>query len=352
MTQNSSQVLWGGKLGMKTTVRYDDIREFELKPGSALTTYLQLTQSDVKEYFLSGSPLSESNCPACLNSERNEAFTKFGLKYWECSHCKSLYISPRPAESTIDEYYQKSEARRFWAQQFLPETESKRREKLFKPRVQWIIDTVEEYFPSAQRVTSINDIHPPFIAELIESSYFKEINIINPKTGLKQINNEQQEVRLIEDSFEDIPTPSDAVTLFEVIDRLADVEAFFNTLEKMLVPGGLCFLTTISISGFDLQVLWEKSSSIFPPDRINVLSTEGLMLLFERHGFECIELSTPGLLDIQIVANAYKKDPQLNLPRFVKYLLENRDIDALQSFQEFLQMNRLSSFTRIAAQKK
>lgn len=339
---------------MKTIVQYDDIREFELKPSALLNAYLQLTQSDVKEYFLDGSALLDCNCPACLSSERNKGFVKFGLQYWECANCKTLYISPRPDESSIDEYYKGSKARKFWNEQLSTATEAKRRDKIFKPRVQWIIETIEEYLPSAQRFSSINATHRPFLEELIESSYFKEITIINPRTDLDQTSYQKKGGRFIEKPIESISmdNSADATSLFEVIDRLSDVDSLFRALEGMLVPGGLCFLTTISISGFDLQVLWEKSNSIFPPDRINVFSTEGLVILFERHGFECIELSTPGLLDIEIVANAYKENPLMDLPRFVKYLLDKRDINAHQSFQQFLQMNRLSSFTRIVLRKK
>lgn len=337
---------------MKTIVQYDDIREFELKPSTPLNTYLQLTQSDVKAYFLDGPALLDCNCPACLASERNKSFIKFGLQYWECANCKTLYISPRPEESAINEYYQRSKARRFWNEQFSTATEAKRKEKIFRPRVQWIIETIEEYLPSAQRFSSINSIHRPFLEELIESNYFKEITLINPRFDLDQANYQKKGVQLIEGPIEAISNPSDAISLFEVIDRLSDVNSFFRALDSILVPGGLCFLTTISISGFDLQVLWEKSNSIFPPDRINVFSTEGLMLFSERHGFECIELSTPGLLDVEIVANAYKENPSLDLPRFLKYFLDKRDTNAHQSFQEFLQLNRLSSFTRIVVRKK
>jgi len=339
---------------MKTIVQYDDIREFELKPSTSLNTYLQLTKGDVKSYFLDGAALSDCKCPACLSGERNKCFIKFGLQYWECANCKTLYISPRPDESAINEYYKSSKARRFWNEQLAAATEAKRREKLFKPRVQWIIETIEEYLPSAQRFVDINTIHRPFLAELIESNYFKEITILNPKISLEPADYQQKGVRLVEKPIDALPPDNlfDGVTLFEVIDRLSNVGSFFSALEGIIVPGGLCFLTTISISGFDLQVLWEKSNSIFPTDRINVFSLEGLMLLFERHGFDCLELSTPGLLDIEVVANAYRENPSLDLPRFVKYMLNNRGSSTLQSFQEFLQLNRLSSFTRMVLRKK
>jgi len=339
---------------MKTIVQYDDIREFELKPSTPLNTYLKLTQGDVRSYFLGGAALSDCQCPACLSGDRSKSFTKFGLQYWECTGCGTVYVSPRPDDSLINEYYKSSKARQFWNQQLATATEAKRRETLFKPRVQWIIEAVEEYLPSAWRFADINTIHHPFLAELIESDYFREITVLNPKIALEEADYQKRGIRIVEKPIDALPPDNlfDGVSLFEVVDRLSDVDAFFSALEGVIVPGGLCFLTTISISGFDLQVLWERSNSIFPPDRINVPSLEGLVLLSERHGFDCLELSTPGLLDIEVVANAYKEDPSINLPRFVRYILDNRDPGTLQSFQEFLQLNRLSSFTRMVLRKK
>ena len=332
---------------MRMAVQYDDVREFELKPSALLKTYLQLTESDIGTYFLEGAKLLVCNCPACLSTERNKSFTKFGLQYWECAHCKTLYISPRPEESA-------SKARKFWEEELSRATEAKRREKIFRPRVEWIIEIIEEYLPHAKRFFSINTIHHPFIEELVESNYFKEITILNPKVNLDRINYQKRKAQFVEKPINTLSLNNlaDGVSLFEVVDRLSDVDSFFRALGRILSVGGLCFLTTISVSGFDVQVLWEKSNSIFPPDRINAFSIEGLTILFERHGFECLELSTPGLLDIEMVANAYKEDPSLDLPRFVKYLLDNRGSTTHQSFQEFLQMNRLSSSTRIVLRKK
>lgn len=336
---------------MKITVQYDDIRGFELKPSETLTTYLRMTQDDVKTFLINQGGLSDCDCPACLSGRRTEAFHKFGLRYCLCNDCGTLYVSPRPTEQAIDHYYRNSAAHQFWNEQLSAATQAKRREKLFRPRVQWIVDTLEEYFPSARRICDVNTIHRPFIDELIASDRFSQIVSINPFADLHPVAREGQTVEIIEAPIDSCNSTADAVTLLEVLDRLSDVNSFCRALAKLMVPGGVCFLTTISVSGFDLQVLWDKSDSVFPPDRMNVLSTEGLLTLLERHGFECIELSTPGLLDVQIVAGALKENPDIEAPRFVKYLLSNRDEDAHQSFQEFLQMNRLSSFTRLVFQK-
>jgi hypothetical protein len=100
-----------------------------------------------------------------------------------------------------------------------------------------------------------------------------------------------------------------------------------------------------------LQVLWDKSKSIFPPDRINLISTEGFTKLFEKSGFKIIEISTPGQLDIELVKNELKSNKNLKLPRFISYMLENRDENSRYAFQEFLQRFNLSSHIRIAAKK-
>ena len=74
--------------------------------------------------------------------------------------------------------------------------------------------------------------------------------------------------------------------------------------------------------------------------------------MFKRNGFEIIELSTPGQLDVDLVKNAIKNNPNLKISRFVTYLLQKRDEDSHRSFQEFLQRYKLSSHVRIAAIKK
>jgi hypothetical protein len=98
--------------------------------------------------------------------------------------------------------------------------------------------------------------------------------------------------------------------------------------------------------------LWDKAESIFPPDRLNVFSVEGLRTLFERWNFECLEFSTPGLLDVEIVEKAMARNPAVSVTRFTEYLLTNRDRETKMNFQQFLQKNLLSSYGRILLRKK
>jgi hypothetical protein len=100
-----------------------------------------------------------------------------------------------------------------------------------------------------------------------------------------------------------------------------------------------------------LQVLWKDAPNLYPPDRLNIFSPQGLKALFKRNGFECIEFSTPGVLDVEIVAKAVLHNPKVYC-RFAEYLVKSGDCQLRQAFQNFLQKEQLSSLGRILIQKK
>ena len=86
-------------------------------------------------------------------------------------------------------------------------------------------------------------------------------------------------------------------------------------------------------------------------ERINLLSFEGMNALIEKVGeLEILEFSTPAVLDIP---NLESKLKQTEGNTFFKYILEVRkDENLLESFQDFLQLNRLGSYGRLVLRKK
>ena len=111
-------------------------------------------------------------------------------------------------------------------------------------------------------------------------------------------------------------------------------------------------MASTTSSGFEYQVLGEHSPNIIPIDRVNLLSLEALTGQVERAGFEIIEVSTPGRLDVEIVQKAFEKDPSIPLHPFWQYIFCHRDVHAMHSLQEYLQQYQLSSHVRIAAIKR
>ena len=114
----------------------------------------------------------------------------------------------------------------------------------------------------------------------------------------------------------------------------------------VVAPGGLAVFTGLGIDGFDIQILWDKSKSIFPPHHINFMSVDGFYRLFKRAGFKGVEVVTPGKLDLDIVLNNREFVTKEN--RFVKTLL-SRGEEALDELQNFLAKYKLSSHCWILA---
>ncbi|MFH1379218.1 MAG: methyltransferase domain-containing protein [bacterium] len=339
---------------MKHVVLNDTGSQSEFKPDVMFDRYLSMTEKEVKKIFQKKN-LKKTSCPACTHAKSSPVFKKSGFQYVECTRCRSVYMSPRPGDEQIKKYYLNSSAIAFWHSKLAKNTQDTRKEKIYEPRLRWIKTRTEEYMPEAESLADVNTRDNRFIRELIESDYFSDNILLNPFCKTTDIaGNLSPKARII-DSFKKPAVnerPIDVIAAFEAIDIVSDVDMLMKKINAQLTAHGLVFLTTISISGFDLQVLWEDSRSIFPPDRINVLSQKGLEMLFARNGFEIIEYSTPGILDLDMVKSAMKKSKNISIPRFVKTMLELGHEHLIHDFQEFLQINRLSSFVRAVLRKK
>jgi SAM-dependent methyltransferase len=338
---------------MKTVVSIQDLLELEIKPNDLLAHFYQLTEESIREQLLSSSDFYSISCPACQSIEHEIAFEKLGFIYRQCRVCSSLYVSPRPTEKALTAYYLHSSASQFWRERILPTTELARREKIIQPRVQWVFDGLAEYVTDAQTGIDLSSYGYLFVQDLLQTSE-KPLRLVaaSPFAGV-DFAHPLKSVKVLPSSLDDLGalSPVDFVTAFDMFDRCADLQVFVGSVYKVLRAGGLLFLTAPSVSGFDLQMLWDRSPHLTPPDRLNVLSIEGFANLFAAPKWEICELSTPGMLDVEAVRGVIHNDQTLPWHRFVRYLLEHRSNEAHVAFQEYLQKYRLSSFARLVVRK-
>jgi hypothetical protein len=119
----------------------------------------------------------------------------------------------------------------------------------------------------------------------------------------------------------DLPNGPKAFVSFELFEHLYDPATFLRQLSSLMASGDLFIFTTLSGSGVDIQALWEDSKSVTPPHHLNFLNPRSVALLLARLGFENLAITTPGKLDIDILANnrAAIKD------RFLADLCRHRD---------------------------
>lgn len=333
---------------MKRVVLCDDLREDEIRPEPLYREYQALLESDSQALFQDKQALIAVNCPGC-EGRPVVAFERWGAQYCRCPACDSLFVSPRPSEGRLGAFYQESGAVRFWRQKFTTATAEARNHRLFQPRFHWLLSVKDQYCPSAEVVVDYHSKYPGFLETLCNSGEFRRVAILRPDfgsgdwsmpAGIEQAEEPQR-----------LNGQAGLFTAFEVLERLFDPRTFLNQAREVCLPGGILVLTTTTCSGFEYQVLGAHAPNLNPPDRLNLFSIETLTRMLEECGFELLELSTPGRLDVEIVRKTLEANPELPVSSFWRYFFQHRGEGARHSLQEFLQQYQLSSHVRVAARK-
>ena len=114
------------------------------------------------------------------------------------------------------------------------------------------------------------------------------------------------------------------------------------------------FRDRLSHKLFDLSMatdLGRHSKAVSPPHHLNFLSRQGVSMLLARCGLDEVEFSTPGTLDVDIVANTLRDDPEIIVGQFEKWLSVYSSEAVKNSFQELLVAQKLSSHMWVWARK-
>ncbi|MGE3342178.1 MAG: class I SAM-dependent methyltransferase [Vicinamibacterales bacterium] len=318
------------------------VTEEEIRPRQIFDDYLALARRDAAAFFGEG-PRTPIACPACAGMDAQPRFVKLGFTYVQCPGCRTLFVSPRPDARAFSRFYREGESVRFWTTDFYRKTEEARREKLIRPKARRLVDLVAglrpDWAPAA--LIDVGAGYGIFAEEMRALRPDWRLMAIEPGPSLAEACR-RRGLEVIEAFLEDLdsaalPPGPRLVTCFELLEHVHDPLAFCRALTR-LAAGGLVVLTTLSGTGFDIQVLGEASKAVHPPHHVNFFNPDSITRLFTRAGLQPVSVETPGLLDVDIVAR------QLESVRdgFLRDLVGGAD-DAKAAFQSFLANNRLSS---------
>ena len=333
---------------MERAIIHSDLKKQEIQPQLLLEKYFDLLSIDIKK-ILSRYSLKSSSCPVSGEKEVQNSFTKMGMQYQVSQTLGNIYLSPRPNMEMLKQFYQESPARKFWLTELWPETQEARQEKIILPQLEWAHGFITQY--TYERKLLLAEFLPNHWGYynsakefFTESKYILVDPLFDPDISNVDVQNSYMLDEVAESYI-------DAVFLFEALDRSINP---FNLLQKVinsLKPGGLCFITCLLSSGFEVLALGHKSEIFVPPERMNLLSYEGMNALIENiNGFDVLEFSTPGVLDIP---NYIKQIEEVINSYFSHYIFRKRqDSELLNSFQDFLQTNCLGTFGRLVLRKQ
>ena len=333
---------------MERATLQSDLTKKEILPQPLLDQYLALIKEDIKK-MLPVESMQDASCPVSGEQEVRESFQKMEMEYRVSQTLGNIYLSPRPSMDLLTTFYHKSSARKFWLTELWPQTREVREEKVILPQLEWAQGFISQYFSRRKLL----------MVEFLPSNwcYYQSARYIWPEAKY-QLNDLLFDLKIAKG---EVSTPVlcdntkgstlDVALLFEALDRSVNPTEIIKKVNNMLKPGGLCFITCLLSSGFEVNVLGQASGIFIPPVRMNILSFEGMNALIDKvTGFEVLEFSTPGVLDIP---NVVKKLDLVDNATFFYYLFKQRDdTELVSSFQNFLQLNRLGTFGRLVLRKK
>ena len=332
---------------MERAVIHSDLKKQEIQPQLLLKKYLSLLKEDIKEMLPVGS-LQEATCPVTGEREVQESFWKMDMQYLVSRTYGNIYLSPRPVMDVLQAFYRESDARKFWLTKLWPQTQDVRLGKIILPQLEWAQGFISQYFSGSKLcMAEYLPNHWGYYngaKDLFHESDYKLVEpLFDPSTAREKVSDSEMINKVDDNSL-------DVAFLFESLDRSIEPFVILQKVFNSLKPGGLCFITCLLSSGFEVQVLGQESEIFVPPERMNLFSYEGINALTDKvGGFEVLEFSTPGVLDIP---NVIKQLDQVNDALFFQYILKNRqDMELVSSFQDFLQINRLGTFGRLVLKK-
>lgn len=326
------------------------MKEEDIRPSDLIEEKDKLWQEDIEEMLLLKNQFKEVPCPACRSKNFNHQFDKNEFSFVKCQECMTLFINPRPSADMLKDFYQNSKCIKFWNDKIFPISDIKRRENIFKPRAERVIEICRQQKIPTNVLIDVGAGFGTFCEEVAKLKIFEKIIAIEPSTGLAE-SCRSKGIEVIEKSVEEAKIDeANVITNFELIEHLFDPRIFIEECYKKLSEGGLFILTTPNINGFDLVVLGKEADGIAGPNHINYFNPESLSILLKNAGFKILEIQTPGQLDANIVRNKIL-GKKVKVSRFLQQILIDNWETTGENFLKFLVENKLSSHMWIIAKK-
>ncbi len=329
--------------------------EKEIRPPNVLVGQQIAIRQDIGFLLSRYDQFVKTACPACRGVTTKPHLAKHGFTYDLCNSCGTVFMNPRAPEAVLADFYRASANYAYWNKYIFPASATVRRERIFRPRVEKIIDICERHTIRMGVLVEIGSGFGTFLEEMTLKGAFETVLGIEPTPDLARTCREKGlkiVERTVEEAARDGTLPqADVIVSFEVIEHLFDPGAFVEYCGRLLVPGGVFVSTCPNWEGFDLQVLGTVSDAI-DHEHVNYFTPSSIATLCRDRGLIPLGIETTGELDAEIVRNKVLEGRfSLDSNPFLKRVLVDRWEDLGGSFQEFLKKSNLSSNMTIVAIK-
>jgi SAM-dependent methyltransferase len=311
------------------------IRIDDLHPDATYPEEQRLAEDFVR-FKAPPSPPGLEPCPVCGSARHEIFFQRFGRDYALCPRTWTVALASEPDPEVLTAYFQDSDLARFRASETYQLNVAKRRAHLWDSQIEWVRQRLRRHLGPGR--FSVLDWGPKAAGRLplvAAADFVSDFFVMDPLPPLAP---------------RPAQAPCDVVLLFDALQRFWRPAELLRRINDHIRPGGLLFLTLRSGSGFDVLTLGGRNTTIFPFDHVSLPSVAGLRLLADQAGFEVLELTTPGQLDVSIVEQSRDSIPLSQY--FQRYVMSQCDEAMQERLQAFLQRNNLSSHIQAVVRKK
>jgi hypothetical protein len=339
---------------MKTKISIQEISELDLKPRAIVDRWRLMVSDEIQRTWADKSGWQKTSWTGSKIRESRYAFTHQNFEYVENLGCGSIYTSMRPTESELWSWYRDSKSAIFWRSELLAISQESRFEHLHRPRADWIMETISENSICTRNILDVSMNCRPMLdvldQDLLGVKQIIAAGIVSDLEGVSQNNIVVKPLKA--GSYVDVGS-ADIIIACDSLDKSYDFWGGITSFEKILSPGGLLFITIPVASGFEIQSLWDRSPSILPPDKLNIPSIKCLKDFFSDNCWEIVELSTPGIFDLDVIEKVVRSSAVEEWPRsLISIINATQNKNERAAFVEFLQSSRMSSIARIVVRKK
>lgn len=330
------------------------LTEKDIRPAQLMAKQRIAALTDVGRMLSRCSEFVLVDCPACGADAHVPKFEKNGMSYVECKKCQTFYVNPRPPSEVLEWFYRGSPNYAYWNEVIFPASEAARRERIFVPRVDRLLDLCQKYQVDTNAILEIGAGFGTFCGEVKRRNVFTRVVAVEPTPDLAKTCRERG-LEVIEKPVEQIQLDAaelfDVVASFEVIEHLFAPADFVGHMTRLLRPGGIMMLACPNGQGFDIETLGTASNTV-DHEHLNYFNPKSLAGLLAQRGLEILESFTPGKLDADLVRNKILAGEfDVSKQPFLKRILVDEWEHLGGAFQEFLIQQGLSSNMWVVARK-
>ena len=240
------------------------------------------------------------DCEICGGKSRLWA-TIAGYSHFRCLSCAHLFVSPRPTQTDLDEFY------RAGTYYVAAERQAERLRREAQARAKSLARLADQ-FGLKHRLLDVGCASGIFLHEASVIGWSVTGVDRSPATASFARESLSCPVHIgILESTRIPSSPFPVVTAWEVLEHTIEPRAFFRALGSNVQEGGLLAISTPLGNGLVARALGSRFPMITPPEHLSLFSRRSLELLAAEHGFRPVAVRSFSNLGIGSLSSGFCK---------------------------------------------